>query len=639
MTDNTPKKPLIEIKPPGYKTEQVDNDSDFSTHLIVAGRARRGHQPVELDLKPTDPYITGVYEFASGMNTICINQAGKHIQCWLSEVLTSEQNHRSQKLVRLAGDLQDAGEFVLYENYSPSNRKGYLKVCSEKIEIRINDSGMIGYGSDELVLIKSKITWSENMLEALQAGDQAVLHSQWFPFSRQQIEYINVMLDTDVLGTYISSFLNIATSNEVSTRLKLQAKAIELDNYISFVFSASTLDYQGKKVLGWHKGDLELAQLYGYLQVLLNRATFETVNRSILGWLQHIVDVVEHGRFDRGNQSLTPHIDKNFGLKSHIDEQEHVEPYYYVLVIESGGGSVNLGPILTLGGYVGSIRIEKWRNKDEYERYKDSSERIRKERSQLNEVYPIVVGDMSAGASSKWGVSAGKRVQGFANSYADYSVADFPGAITIVDSGGNLGPANYAETALILTGSERLPKLKFDCSGFIWQPALSCGGGQTMSTGHILKKTGTIQRVPDPYSTLTVKDYTAELSLEAEVFFSLGDSYLVDFAKQFLRVFCATELALFTNSDSQITFVGHADRLDTFRRNFDLSYYRAINTREVIKNILGSYLSILPKNRRHKSLGEHDAVVARDKDNTPNPNFRKVEIILNRVLMVTLRGK
>ncbi len=635
MSDTTQKKFSFEIKPLGYRTQTIDAGNDFSDHLIVAGRARRGSQWVDRDLTFwKQPYLTGRYEFASGMYMISINQAGKHIQCWLSEVMTSNENNRSRRLVRLAGDLQENNEFTLYENYKPENRKGRISIKGDAVEIRIDDSSMIGYGTDQLVPLDSNPTWSEHMIDALAGGDPAVLRDQRYPLSRKQIQRLTVMLAPDTMKTYIAAFLNVDDSNGEAGTLDRQQKAIELDNYIRLVFFTSTLAYKGKTISGFHKEDIGLAELYGFLIVSQNRLIFD---RSVLGWMQFIVDAVEHARFDHENPTLTPYIEKHFGIRRFKDKDENAEPLYYVLSIEAGGVSVEL-PLLTLGGFVGNIHIEGWRNKAEYEKYKDSEDLDRKALSQLFENYPIVIADVNGGLSWKGGLSAGKRVQGVAYSHAEYSKADILGPVTIADAGFNVGPANYSKTSLILKGSDRLPELVFDCDGFGWQPTASVGAGHTMSTGFILENKSKVQIVKDPFSTIQIADYTAELSLETTVYFALGDSYVTEIARQFLRMVCASELSLLLNNESHLTIVGHADRLDTFRNNLDLSEYRAQNVQTAIEKIMGDHFRIPDKNIHTKGLGEYEAVVAGDKDHTPDPNYRKVEIKLNGMLVATLHG-
>jgi len=105
--------------------------------------------------------------------------------------------------------------------------------------------------------------------------------------------------------------------------------------------------------------------------------------------------------------------------------------------------------------------------------------------------------------------------------------------------------------------------------------------------------------------------------------------------------------------------IGHADRLASDEYNLQLSENRARNTYQAINDVLGDRCKILENPIYHDAVttdqneaiplfpgktyilwaGEAEAKLAGEKDDTPNPLQRKVDILLNSRLVLTLRGE
>ena len=66
---------------------------------------------------------------------------------------------------------------------------------------------------------------------------------------------------------------------------------------------------------------------------------------------------------------------------------------------------------------------------------------------------------------------------------------------------------------------------------------------------------------------------------------------------------------------------------------------RAKNVYTALKDILGKELKVPEDRIFAQGLGERAATDAGDKDEAANPNYRKVEMILNSRLTLTLKGE
>ncbi|MGB5711882.1 MAG: hypothetical protein WBM44_13350, partial [Waterburya sp.] len=114
--------------------------------------------------------------------------------------------------------------------------------------------------------------------------------------------------------------------------------------------------------------------------------------------------------------------------------------------------------------------------------------------------------------------------------------------------------------------------------------------------------------------------------------------------RQALRIMCANELTSFMSPGSTLAIIGHTDRVGRGKgkrkekRNLVLSAMRSQNTLQAIEDILGSKLKIPQKQIKPQGKGEQAAKEAGRDDKIPNPKDRRVDIILNSRLVLTLNG-
>jgi outer membrane protein OmpA-like peptidoglycan-associated protein len=114
-----------------------------------------------------------------------------------------------------------------------------------------------------------------------------------------------------------------------------------------------------------------------------------------------------------------------------------------------------------------------------------------------------------------------------------------------------------------------------------------------------------------------------------------------------VRVSCAVWLRWLQSPKSTLRIVGHADTVDTWDHNIQLSKMRSENVRKAIIDVLGPKLAIPGGAITTDGLGEKEAdedKAAKEKAvghrlrDTPDARFRKVEIELNGQCILILWG-
>jgi len=140
-------------------------------------------------------------------------------------------------------------------------------------------------------------------------------------------------------------------------------------------------------------------------------------------------------------------------------------------------------------------------------------------------------------------------------------------------------------------------------------------------------------------------DYAQRYGFENDVHFCLGSALLTQDARQALRIVCANELAGFGNPDSRLSVVGFADTVgykdatadQVHERNRTLSLLRAQNTVQAIRDILGDRFRIAEPNIKMTGEGQQEAETAGPAHGKPDPRFRRVDVVLNSALVISLR--
>jgi outer membrane protein OmpA-like peptidoglycan-associated protein len=604
------KAPAFEIKPGRYTDRSVATGRRNQTALV--GRERRVLAAPNPD--PQAPDITGRYQDTAGSFTVAINQAGSHIECWVGEVLTAT-TQRAKRLFRLGGDLKDSSSFTLYTYPDPTRGRGGLKLEGGKLAMTLTTGEQTARAT--LVLNETRATLSEAGVGSLPESVPILKAQEWFPLTKQSSDFLRAALDSVKIAPFLQSFFAVGSGVTVADRLNRAQRAKTLDDYLATVFSTKPPD-------GWHPQDTLLVRHRAQQILHALKLTRDGATRSLYGWIEIVFETVNQERF--GSAMQMPSAAENLQLQALTRSPDQFFRYEAELVVSGLAGDVGIG----LGGFVGGLTIAQFDGPgtDAKQLWKHT--------------WDIWIVGISAGPSV--GLQMGFFTRGTALSPANYAPEDIPGWVSFVSASGprggvGIGGTPIGATLMLLEGTGVHPKLAFDFTG--WTLDSSIGGalfevGMTFGRINLLGVKFSSKGVND---IIKQSDYAIDVHAQATPHFALGDALLNADARQLLRIFCAAELVVLSDPTSRITVNGHADRVDTEARNDQLSLLRAQNVVTALKDILGGRFKLSDDRVVAQGLGERAATAAKDIDGQPNPNFRKVELIVDSRLTVTLHGQ
>lgn len=568
------------------------------------------------DAPPVD--VTGRYEqvVSAGAPVFLfrVNQAGKHIEARLTFVAIPGQDGSRPPPTDLFGELQSDGSFLLF---SPTNPKMFGRLAPTAqggAELTIN-------GTKNLFQQVSAGPTLLGPLSQLSDDDALVKLYEQSPLSSAQIRHLVTALATAKIQPFLVDYFEKQPGgHNVAEKLGRRQSANRLDDYLAKVMNDRTFGISQKV-----PGDMRLARFYARSILTENRYTYRN-KRSQLDWIQMM-----YSRAVSEDATL-PAIANllNLAVKPSGSPQT-----YKVTLRLTGGG-------FFLHGYHGTITIEN-----------TSEGRVWKKGEKHTFGCWL--------ASFEWGggVKIAEETTGTATSDFEWTPPDVPGPIRIAEAGAGIsvGPLDLGGSAgfMVIEGSGYLPNLvvEFASGGLSAhiplpsgdkdrskkkKPSIKVGGhvGGSITMGRISSKP-----FPDiDYSTFFTKtDYAVERALLEDVHFCLDSALLTEDARQALRIVCATELPAFMSTDSHLTIIGHTDRSADAEYNLGLSKNRAQNTLQAIRDILDSQLGIPESNIKVEGKGETQAKNDKRPDHEKNPTYRRVDVILNARLVLTLRAQ
>lgn len=616
-----------EVKGCSYRdTAAVDG-----AHTAV-GLKRRSLAPAAPD--DQSPAVTGRYE-ALGDDVVChINQAGPHIQIWLGRFPTGGKGALTPE--RFAGDLRPGGggaTFQLYKFDDPGCEPvGTLTASGSPLLLSL--SGAVGGGEFRLGLQSEGATLSESALEKI-TDDAVLATNEYFPLTSSMIERIErdvVDAGREEDGTpqtipeHLNEFFGLANNNTISNMNRWHC--------------ARRLDTQLKSIHDlWHPKLRPLVLEHMSRVLHQQRYTHEGTDASVWYWLEAIVNLMrEYGGRDVARNVNRYELPFCEGLLKMVPDEESDDRYVYrmtMLVIGLEGKLVG-----GLGGYFGACTIDRFECKASE---CDSPGKVKivyetKTRSARLE-YTVWFGGGSGGLAA--GVKFGHLIGGTAVSSHEYAQNDLKGGVQIFEAsaGGSWGVGgSIGETAIVFTGSGRFSALPFSTDLLSGEAGLASGAGVGAYFGYAH---GTKDRtIPDPFVP-DDRDHAVETKMQADVHFHLGDSHLTERGRQLVRVFCAIELASLSSATSELSYYGHADRVDTKDRNYELTRFRAKNVKQAVKDVSGTAFAVEDREMDTVGWGEIEASMGPkpDLDGVENPQARRVEVILNSRLIARMYGR
>jgi subtilisin family serine protease/outer membrane protein OmpA-like peptidoglycan-associated protein len=582
--------------------------------------ARVAHDKRLASAEPDNPPldITGRYEDqrATPRFTLRVNQAGRHVECLLTEAVLPDPNPRirrgQRRQVRFSGDLKSPGSkpyFELYERERPSVPV-LLSAEPATGAVRIWEPGPKDSPAKLFTakLLARTPTLLETALSGLGENDIVRLYEQR-PLTRHQINHLHRKLQPGALTPFLQKFFDVGGDSTPDKRMRYESHR-PLVEYLEAVWN--------DPAHGIEEQDRELAKFYARTILTLGKSTLSGYLTSLLDLLQLVV-----ARLTIDNKNTPPTSDfaltRLLGLTAPPPGSGGGHTYKITLTLSGGG--------LFIAGYGGDITVEKTSDGGAWKKGK-------KER------FGVLLAGMEAGG----GIKPFSTIEGEATVPYEWQPPEFPGTIEIgkaevgaygVSAGGGfvhihgrghlpLMPVIFADLA---------PNISLEPKTL--EPDLKLELGPAGYLGKILDR-------PFPkidYTTFTIKtDYAVIYNLTRQAHFPLDSATLSAEARQAIRVMCANELAAFGSSSSHLTITGHTDPIGGPKYNRELSDLRAKNALQAVKDVLGSRFEIPEANICACGKGE-ELATKEEPGKEVNPRYRRVDIILNGRLVLTLSAQ
>jgi len=547
---------------------------------------------------------------------LAINQAGKHIEGFLDDVLLPHSTRPKRITIPFHGDLQDDGaRFLIFSHDRPDKWWGYLLLNKVDKKGPLYLQMMTNPDPDEpgklppanlhqVYEYPTLMNWDWLFSNPdISNGDIIYLHERW-PLTMDQVDHLTKSFKEDNISPLLQIYFSTSFDDTVSGRNKLFESSRKLADYIEKVFTNK--DYGVFESSSW-KSDVILAGYYARMILSQNRWTFKHRSMSQLDWIQVMLDGL--AQFGGRIVSVINYLGlKPKSMKGGKPIDPTISPNKYKVSLDLTGFTFY---------YRGTINISK-----------ESGQR-------WNESFKISL----LGIQVKPGFKI--KGNGEASTYADWQPSDIPGKVVFLTAslGGKIPGVSGKVGAWIMQifGSEIFPYMD------VQNTELDIGmHGSTKFTLDLVNLGGLRGEIFDkklPYKDYSkfspVVDYSAVFGTKEDIHFCLDSAILTEDGRQALRIICANYLPAFINPDSKLDIVGHADRLGTPLYNYELSKFRAENTKKAIVDILGSKLAFMKINPWGE--GESKAAII-DPPQTPNPQYRRVDIYLNSKLIISLQS-
>ncbi len=642
--------------PPGQKPPPLANKNGPTRAVVrVAPADRRLDNETPAD--PQSPDITGRYQSdgakeASGKPAFLlhVNQAGKHVEALLVRLPHGHQ-HGSIAQQRFYADLKGDGVFAastptVAEGATVEGVSGEIRQQGE--ELIVNLPVWDGLDGTTFYLRDKRATFLDQSLDSLIEAEGAVVGQdpeikalvesiENLPLSDAQRSRLRQVFTPEILDPLLKDCFGHGSKDDDIRRSAVVGSAEQLDIYLGKAFDQSSWSHQ------------QWPQVLQYVRTVLTMQTvvINDSRRSELDWIETVAaeaipdaDYLVHPTAtnpDKGQPTEFPNLTRLLG----ITEQHGSGAVHKYLVDvdltahDTSPKKFGLAPF-HLRAYEGTVTVSKM----------DSTGR-------KDWVHPYKMALVGPAVILGKGGAEDVKARGSFESSTNWTPADFPGWVILHDAGvwaGNRLPVTkelvavgHREPVLVLRGRGNHREQLFPLKG---ADALreGLGGEYSFTWGRIYDLDTDLSEIdysrPMKHSERVVTTRTGD-----NVHFEFGSALLKGAGRYQVRVLCAIWLRWLESARSTLRIVGHADTVDTKRRNDELSLMRATNVVRAIEGILGPKLAIpdikplgLGKQEADEDKAARERAVGHRLRDTPDVRFRKVEIELNGQCVLVLWG-
>jgi len=621
--------------------------------IVCIARHERKEYP-HTDKQP--PSVLGRFQEKNGDFTLHINHTGSYIEAvWAETAKKSWQFEYNKCIIFLWGRLEDDGSFRLTPNpgldLSDKNDKKtdasliysfrlFGKRNNDQLKLKVwkapnkeKDAKiyqLIPNESDESPKRNFRPTYMKEVLDTLpeklkREFREVIKMYQWAPLTKQNYSWlVDRLLKKNIYFVYwkkdrdnifkekfdqsIKELIEVYFDSSMPKggrgweRLKRKEAIWNLDFYIGYAV------FPTQEPTPWHKDDLILAKFFAKLILEKEQIRIGKIDiRTYREWIQIMVDQYADDRSGK-----LDNLEKYLGFVP-TRNKDTLPKYKYKVKMDFKGASFGFGPFFGVGAFAGPMTISQVDIK---------SDKVLWKKAYLG---GLTVAGPGVGPGATYTPTAE------AESHNNWKQSNFLGSFSILSI---VGVGELVE----IFGSEKFPKLQFKV-----KPGTGRSLSASVSYGTIESKSKykrTPAKPPEKTGPYVVLYKNTDLvKFEQSEHFCLGSAKLTKAAISRIGFFCARELRSLMITKSRLWIVGHADRVDTEERNYELSELRAKNTRNVIEAILGNLLKaneVYDTGWGEEEAQEHDIKYGRDTDGIPNKKYRRVDVVLNARLVVRL---
>ncbi len=603
------------------------------------------------------PDMTGRYEGPRWI--LCLNQAGTHVEAWLSRKLSEASGGVNRTVHRCAGEFDpEIGKFKLDGDLDLDLFDGGSKPRELGLEFKDGTT-------DIVQLFSPRATLSDRAVQNLRraAEDQpkpvnAVIEAEHLPLGNSGTDAISkVLLSSELRARVQAVFLLEPT---VPNRVDIQTAIDGVGDYFKAVGSDGSVGTPLQQ--HWFKrtfapADRERVQAFARGVCHARRWSFVThggggTELTVYEWLQRLRTWDEH--YSTVGRSGIP-----FGNWLGVEKEQ---PHRYRLNLYAVGYSVGAGipfsgPIKKKVGKKVDQLFDKLDNVPGKGKVKKAIDKVLSkldtsagfkrltgtiivthEKLGWTQAYPVdfvyaMVGDGAAFFNYNQELTA----EGWCETETEWLPDHFPGDLTVFTGAGATWDSKHTEGQFVWTAGGSGPNRG---AHLIFDKVKSDMGSDYLGQGwgEIIPSDVETWKPPQEKQRFNTVVYTEEHLTQESFHFYLGSATVRENARKLLRKMCANELAELREADSLLRIWGYADRLGRRWYNKELSESRASNTLQAIQDCVGPKVSAEVETY---GAGE-DGLELLNRfmsfpDNQPTPEMRKVVIWLNASARVELR--
>ncbi len=624
---------------------------------VVAAVHQCQETPSTPEYSNSFPDKTGRYEGDDWF--LCLNQAGLHVEAWLSKKLSRASGGVNRKVYRCSGE------------FDPTTGKFKLE-GDRQLELFDAGSTPLALGleladgtTDILESFSNRATLSDRALQGLlratkgQPGSvESAVEAEHLPLGHSRTEAIaKVLLSGELRSRLQAVFLNEPSE---ANRVEVQKAINRVASYFQRVSSDGSLGDSSNA--HWFErtfAPADRSKVRAFSRGVCHSTRWSFVTHGGGGTELTVYEWLQRLRTWDERYSTLKHSGIPFATWLGVEKEQ---PHRYHLNLHAVGYSIGAGIPFSKGikkkvnGKLDEVldKVENFPGKGQVKKginevldKLDTSAGFKRlagtlivthEKLGWTQAYPVDFAYAMAGdGAAFFNYNQELVAEGWCETETEWLPDHFPGDLTVFTGPGATWDSKRTKGQFVWnaggSGPNRGTQLIFDkVESDMGSDFLGHGWGE------IVPPDVETWKPPQEKQRFKTVVYTEEHHTEESFHFYLGSATVRDNARKLLRKMCANELAELRDPDSLLRVWGYADRLGRRWYNQELSESRSENTLQAIKDCVGPKVSAKTETY---GAGE-DGLTLLNRfmsfpDNQPTPEMRKVVIWLNASASVELK--